>query len=229
MLTLYYWPGASSLVPHIVLEEIGVPYERMLISLAKGEHKSDAYLKINPRGKVPSLAVDGSVLTENVAILTYLARQFPEAELLPRDLFEQVRCISAMAWLASTVHPTFAHIIRPERFASDTAAQTNVTETARKTFWANCQEIDTLLASNEWMLGAQYTVCDPDGFFFYDLGTRVNLPMPELRDYTAFNERMMQRPAIYKVVERERSTLQGSNAWDGPYYPPGSCMRKTGF
>jgi glutathione S-transferase len=219
MLTLYYWPGASSLVPHIVLEEIGVPYERMLISLAKGEHKSDAYLKINPRGKVPSLAVDGVVLTENVAILTYLARQFPEAELLPGDLFEEVRCISAMAWLATNIHPTFAHIIRPERFASDAAAQTNIKETARKTFWANCQEIDALLASNEWMMGAQYTVCDPYLFFFYDLGTRVKLPMQELRAYAAFSARMIQRPAVYKVVERERSALQVSNAWDGPYYP----------
>ena len=59
MLILYYWPGASSVVPHIVLEEIGAPYERQLVNLAQGEHKSDAYLKINPHGKVPALAVDG--------------------------------------------------------------------------------------------------------------------------------------------------------------------------
>jgi hypothetical protein len=54
MLMLYYWPGASSVIPHITLEEIGAPYKRKLINLAKGEHKSDAYLKINPRGKVPA-------------------------------------------------------------------------------------------------------------------------------------------------------------------------------
>jgi len=77
MLILYYWPGASSIVPHIVLEEIGTPYQRQLVNLAKGEHKSDAYLKINPHGKVPALAVDDTILTENVAILMYLARQFP--------------------------------------------------------------------------------------------------------------------------------------------------------
>lgn len=85
MLTLFYWPGGSSLVPHIVLEEIGASYERKLVNLAKGEHKGARYLKINPRGKVPALSIDGSVLTENVAILTYLARQFPAAHLLPRD------------------------------------------------------------------------------------------------------------------------------------------------
>jgi len=58
-------------VPHIALEEIGAPYERQLVNLAQGEHKSGAYLKINPHGKVPALAVDGMVLTENVAILTF--------------------------------------------------------------------------------------------------------------------------------------------------------------
>ncbi|HWX29884.1 MAG TPA: glutathione S-transferase N-terminal domain-containing protein [Steroidobacteraceae bacterium] len=73
MLTLYYSPGASSMTPHISLEEIGAPYERKLINLATVEHKSDAYLKINSRGKVPALSINGNVLTENVAILTYLA------------------------------------------------------------------------------------------------------------------------------------------------------------
>jgi glutathione S-transferase len=86
MLILYYWPGASSVVPHIVLEEIGAPYERQLVNLAQGEHKGGAYLKINPHGRVPALAVDGMVLTENVAILTYLAKRFPETQLLPRDI-----------------------------------------------------------------------------------------------------------------------------------------------
>jgi glutathione S-transferase len=107
MLILYYWPGASSMVPHIVLEEIGTAYQRQLVNLALGEHKSDAYLKINPHGKVPALAVDNTVLTENVAILTYLARRFPEAHLLPEGAIEEARCLSTMAWFASAVHTTF--------------------------------------------------------------------------------------------------------------------------
>jgi glutathione S-transferase len=122
MLTLYYSPGASSVIPHITLEEIRAPYQRKLINLAKGEHKGDTYLKINPHGKVPALSVDGNVFTENVAILTDLAKQFPDARLLPQNLFDDAQCISTMAWFASTVHPTFAHIIRPERFASDISA-----------------------------------------------------------------------------------------------------------
>ena len=221
MLTLYYWPGASSVVPHITLEEIGAPYERKLINLVKGEHKSEAYLQINPRGKVPALSIDGRVLTENVAILTYLAKRFPDARLLPQSLSEEARCVSTMAWFASAVHPTFAHIIRAERFASDTAAQFNMKETARRTFWGHCDEINRLLAGKEWIMGAQYTVSDPYALFFYDLGSRIKLPMRELDAYTAFSERMLQRSAVRRVRELEESSLRGSNAWDGPYYPDG--------
>jgi len=219
MLVLYYWPGASSVIPHIALEEIGAPYERALVNLAKGEHKSDAYLKINRRGKVPALSIDGDILTENVAILTYLAKQFPYARLLPSKLAEESRCLSLIAWFASSVHPTFAHIIRPERFASDVAAQLNIRDTARKTFWAQCEEINGLLAEKEWMLGEQYTVADPYAFFFYDLGARIKLPMRELAAYTAFSERILQRPAVRKIRALEDASLRGANAWDGAYYP----------
>jgi glutathione S-transferase len=219
MLMLYYWPGASSMIPHITLEEIGAPYDRKLVNLATGEHKSDAYLKINPRGKVPALSIDGNVLTENVAILTYLAKRFPDAQLLPQDLSEEARCISTMAWFASAVHPTFAHIIRPERFATDTAAQLNMKEMARKTFWAHCKEVNDLLSGKQWMMGAQYTVSDPYAFFFYDLGLRIKLPVQELAAYAAFGERMLQRSAVRRVRELEEDSLRGSNAWDGPYFP----------
>jgi glutathione S-transferase len=222
MLILYYWPGASSVVPHIVLEEIGAPYERQVVNLAQGEHKSGAYLKINPHGKVPALAVDGMVLTENVAILTYLAKRFPETQLLPRSIIEEAHCISMMAWFASTVHPTFAHIIRPERFATDSAAHVNLKDTARDVFWDNCKEINRLLDGKAWTMGTHYTVCDPYTFFIYDLGSRIKLPMHELVAYTTFSKRMLERLAVCKVRGLEENILKGSNAWHGQYYaqPP---------
>src|SRR4029079_3595489 len=166
MLILYYWPGASSMVPHVVLEEIGTAYERTLVNLAQGEHKSDPYLKINPHGKVPALAIDDTILTENVGILTYLGRRFPESHLLPGGSIEEARCLSMMAWFASAVHTTFAHVIRPERFATDSAAHSNIKETARGIFWGQCKEINGLVDGNAWIMGAHYTVCDPYALFF---------------------------------------------------------------
>jgi glutathione S-transferase len=138
--------------------------------LAQGEHKSVAYLKINPHGKVPALAVDNTVLTENVAILTYLARRFPETHLLPNGTIEEARCLSMMAWFASAVHTSFAHIIRPERFATDSATHSNLKDTARGIFWDNCKEINDLLVGKAWIMGPHYTVCDPYVLFFLRLG-----------------------------------------------------------
>ena len=171
---------------------------------------------------MPALAVDGMVLTENVAILTYLAKRFPETQLLPPGIIEEPHCISMMAWFASSVHPTFAHIIRPERFATDSAAHVNLKDTARGVFWDNCKEINRLLESKAWTMGTHYTVCDPYTFFFYDLGSRIKLPMHELAAYTAFSERMQERSAVRKVRGLEENILRGSNAWHGQYYaqPP---------
>src|SRR6202163_4326332 len=109
MLTLYYSPGACSMASHITLEETGAKYEAVPILLAKGEHKTESYLKINPRGKVPALSVDGKVITENTAILTYLAKRFPDKKLLPADPIEEARCISTMASFSNSVHPPYTH------------------------------------------------------------------------------------------------------------------------
>jgi glutathione S-transferase len=207
MLTLYYAPGACSTASHIGLEESGAPYETKLISFANAEQRSEAYLKINPRGRVPALNIDGAVLVENTAILTYLAKQYPARNLLPADPLTEARCISVMAWFSNTVHPSFTHINRPERFADDPAVHAKLKETGRKNFWANVQEIDSMLKGKDWMMGAQYTVCDPYALIFYGWGVRINLPMKELAAYTAFKDRMLLRPAVHKILEREQNIL----------------------
>ncbi|MGH7914288.1 MAG: glutathione S-transferase family protein [Candidatus Binataceae bacterium] len=207
MLTLYYAPGACSTASHIGLEESGAPYETKLVSFANEEQRSEVYRKVNPRGKVPALSVDGAVLVENTAVLTYLARKYPAAKLLPADPFAEAQCISMMAWFASTVHPSFTHINRPERFAGDAAAHANIKQTGRKNFWANLQEIDATLNGKIWMMGTQYTVCDPYALVFYGWGARIDLPIKELAAYTAFKDRMLHRPAVHKILEREQSIL----------------------
>src|ERR1700721_247985 len=85
MLTLYFAPGSSSMAPHIALHELGVPFEARRLSFSKRENRTPAYLALNPEGKVPTLLVEGRPLTEVAAILFYLARQFPEARLLPHE------------------------------------------------------------------------------------------------------------------------------------------------
>ena len=83
MLTLYFAPGSSSMAPHIALHEIGASFESRPLSFARKETRSAAFLAVNPEGKVPTLLIDGRVLTEVAGILFYLAKRFPAAHLLP--------------------------------------------------------------------------------------------------------------------------------------------------
>ena len=106
MLTLYFAPGSSSMAPHIALHEIAVPFEAKALSFAKNEHRSAAYLHLNPEGKVPTLVIDGRPLTEVAAILFYLAKRFPAAGLLPsQDHEADAQAISWMSFIAATLHP----------------------------------------------------------------------------------------------------------------------------
>jgi glutathione S-transferase len=207
MLKLYFSPGACSMASHIALEETGAPYEEQPTMLMKGEHKTESYLKINQRGKGPALDVDGKVITENTAILTYLGRRFPEKKLLPADLVAEAQCISLMAWLSNTVHPSYGHYFKPDRYAESEAAQADVKQMGNKAFFANLKEIDSMLQGKQWMMGDQYTVADPYALVFYGWGVRGEFPVKELAAYTAWKDRMLARPAVRKILESEGNVL----------------------
>ena len=207
MLALYFSPGACSTASHIGLEESGAQYEERQTLLGKGEHKTPEYMKINPRGKVPALDADGRVITENTAILTYIAKRFPDKKLLPDDPVTMAQCISTMAWLSNTVHPSFTHFFKPDKYATSEAAQADVKQTGKKTFFENLQEVDGLLAGKQWIMGDQFTVADAYALVFYGWGVRAELPVTDLKNYTAWKDRMLARPAVRKVLESEGNVL----------------------
>jgi glutathione S-transferase len=204
MLTLYYSPGACSMAPHIALEEAGAPYTLQLVSIPKGEQQAPEYLNVNPRGKVPALRIGDDILTENVAVLTYIARSFPHAKLLPEEPIGMAGCLSHMAYLSNTVHPAFTHIVRPGRFATDEAAHENLKSTGHKNAWELLQEIDGLLLGKQWVLGSNYSVADPYTLVIYGWGRHNRMPVGQLKNYTAFKDRMLQRPAVRIVLEQEQ-------------------------
>ena len=204
MLTLYYAPGACSMAAPIVLEESGEKYEPRKVDLAGGEQRTEAYLKLNPQGRVPVLGLDdGAPLAENTAILPYLGKRFG---LWPTDPLAEARALSLIGFFAASVHPAHAHIGRPERYAADRAAFPTIQETGHKTFHGYLKQIDGMLAGREW-LSDQYSVLDPYGLVFYSWGARGELPMGELSHYTAFKDRMLKRPAVARVIENEKVKL----------------------
>ena len=204
MLRLYYAPGACSMAAHIVLEEGAEAYEAQRVDLAKGEQRSAAYLKINPQGRVPALQLDsGETVSENTAILPFLGKRYG---LWPKEPVAEARAMSTIGFFAASVHPAHAHISRPERYASDSAHYPNIQETGRKAFHDYLKQIDARLAGRQW-LGEDYSVLDPYAFVFYTWGVRRELPMAELKGYAAFKDRMLERPAVRRVVEEENIKL----------------------
>ena len=206
-IALYYSPGACSLAPHIVLEELGLPYEALRISTAEGQQRTPEYLRINPRGRVPTLVVNGKVLVENVAILTFLGGGFPERGLWPARTWEQAQALSFMAWLADTVHPAFAHFYRPERYVNDADCVEMVKAGGRKTFGESLTEIDALLAGKRWAAGGRFSVLDAYLLVFYRWGNRIAFPMKDLKNYTALADRVLARPAVKRVMAAEGITM----------------------
>lgn len=201
MLTLYYAPGACSMAAHIALEEGGETYEAKRVDLAKGEQMTEAYLKIHPLGRVPALVLDnGQPLPENTAILPFLGKRFG---LWPKDVLGEAQALSAIGFFAATVHPAHAHISRPERYATDKAIFPNIQETGRKSFHTHLAQVDAMLAGREW-LSDQYSVLDPYAFTFYTWGVRREIPMAEMKNYTAHKDRMLKRAAVQRVVEDEK-------------------------
>ena len=202
MLTLYYGPGACSMASHIVLEESGEKYEPKRMDLAKGEQRTEAYLKMNPQGRVPVLQTrqrraarrehrDPALSRQ---ALRRCGRRMPTAE---------AKALSPIGFFAASVHPAHAHVGRPERYTADQSALPGIKEQGLKTFHGHLKQIDGMLAGREW-LGDKYSVLDPYGFVFYTWGVRRELPMGELKNYTAFKDRMIKRPAVQRVLEDEK-------------------------
>ena len=204
---LYFAPGACSLASHIALEESGLKYETQKIDTAAGQQRSPEYLAINPRGRVPTLVVDGHVLTENVGILTYVAGGYPKAGIWPKDTWHQAVAVSTMAWLSNTVHPAFAHMFRAQRYVDGDAAQEAVKAKGREMYWGFLKEIDGLLSGRKWAVGNHFTVVDGYLLVFYRWANRNQMPVSELKNYSALVDRVLARPAVKKVMADEGITM----------------------
>lgn len=193
-----------------MLEELGIAFESVLVSVKDGEHLKADFLRLNPKARVPVLVVDSKVLTENVAILTYLGGGYAQRGLWPKETWKQAEALSLMAWLASSVHITFAGIARPERYTADVAAKETVKTQCRITLLKYFADIEKMLTGKTFAMGGQYTVCDPNLLVFYRWGYRVGLDMKtEFPQWTKHALRVASRPTVKRVFEIEGIKIDG--------------------
>jgi glutathione S-transferase len=201
-LTLAYTPVACSLVPYLLLTEAGATFETRNINMARNEHQQPDYLRINAKGKVPVLIIDGKPLTENVAIQLWIARQFPAAGLMPTDAMEYMQAVSVMAWCASGIHPRITQCARPERFCSLDGSADDVRALGAQGLREQLAIGNDLLAGRDWFFG-QFGCADAYFYWCFRRAGMYKLDLSELSHCVAHQQRMEQRPAVQQLLAYE--------------------------
>jgi glutathione S-transferase len=207
MIALYYHPGNASLAPHMVLRELGLPFELRLVDRDAGEHKQPAYLALNPNGLIPVL-VDGSlVLYESAAICLHLADTHPEAGLMPPlGTAERAHAYKWLVWLTNTLQPTLFRYFYPERLIAEEAVATRLKLDAEHRAVELFAQVDRELEKHggEWFLGERYTVVDPFLFMLCrwsrNFSSKPARAFPRIAPYL---ERVWARPAVRKTFTAE--------------------------
>ena len=202
-LILYYAPTACSLVPYVTLSEAGAPFEVRPLNFPKSQHMTPEYLRLNPKHKVPVLVIDGTPLTENVAIQTWIARNFAAARLLPADPMAELQAISLLAWCASGIHPFLSRINAPARVCDLPGAEEAVPRLAERQLFENYKIADDMLADREWFFD-HFTAVDAHFFWCFRRGTQFNLDLSAFENCMAHFERMKQRASVRKLLAYEQ-------------------------
>jgi glutathione S-transferase len=200
---LYYMPGACSIGIHVLLEEIGKPYDLQKIDGAKQEQYGPDFVKINPKSKVPTLQRDdGSVLTEYPAIAYWLAASNPEAGLMPKGSDDVARAMEATDYCVATLHMQgFSRMFRPANFSPNEADHDKVKARGEEIFSKGLGVLDKALAGKEWVAGS-YSFADSAVFyvsFWWNGRLKKELP----GNVAAHYGRMKARPAVQRTFQQE--------------------------
>ncbi|MDW3225401.1 MAG: glutathione S-transferase family protein [Paracoccaceae bacterium] len=203
MYSLYIANGSSALAAHILLEEIGVPYETHTLSIPAKEHLSPDFLAINPRGRVPALVTAQGVIVENPAILAYLAQSHPDKNLVPTEPYAFAQAQSVNLYLAATMHVAFAHKGRGARWSDDPDAIKSMQEKVPQTIKEGAQFVEDHLIKGPWVLGDTYSICDPCVFLVHRWMGANDIALDAFPKLTAHTDAMLTRPAVQAAMAQQ--------------------------
>ncbi|WP_374075984.1 glutathione transferase GstA [Bdellovibrio bacteriovorus] len=204
---LYFSPGACSLAPHIVLEELGLSYDVESVDLrTKKTSAGQDYFKINPKGSVPALDLkEGGLLTECAVVLQYLCDKKPEKGLIPQvGTPERYRCLEWLNFVATDMHKGLGALFATDRMfpESPTSAQEYRTATI-----ANMERrfafLNSHFETNEFLMGKQYSAADAYLFTILGWANWLKVDLSKHVHVFGFMERMMGRPAVQKAMKAE--------------------------
>jgi glutathione S-transferase len=209
MIELHYYPGNASLTPHMLLEEIGVPFALRLVDRAAGAHKSPEYLKLNPNGQIPVLVDGNLVLYETAAICLYLADTHPQAHLAPPlQTAERAHFYKWLVWCTNTLQAMLIHYFYPERMVNegDAAAAAQVKSRAEARAGGMLDQLDAQFASHgaDWLLGSTFSAVDPYALMLCRWTRGFARPARSLPHLGPWLQRVLARPAVQRAFATER-------------------------
>lgn len=196
---LYFSPGACSLSPHIALLEAGLPYELVKVDLrAKKLENGDDYLKVNPKGQVPALALDsGEVVTEGPVIVQMIADKASAKQLAPaRDSAERYKLLEWLNFITTELHKNFSPLFQP-------AIPDEVKNFFRDRIMGKFKYLDAALAGHDYLMGKQFTVADGYLFVMLTWAERTKMDLSALKNLTAFKARVAARPKVQEALTKE--------------------------
>ena len=209
MIQLHYFPGNASMTPHLLLEELGVPFTLVYVDRTLGAHKTPAYLKLNPNGLIPVLVDADLVLYETAAIVLHLADTHPAAGLAPAlGSAERAQFYKWLAWMTNTAQAALILYFYPERWVDEgnAAGAAQIKAHAEAKVNGLLEQMDAQLASHggAWFLGDRYSALDPFAFMLCRWTRGFARPARSLPRLGPYLERMLARPAVQRVIATEK-------------------------
>lgn len=200
MLKFYYSKSSSAIAAHILLEEVGATYEAIEVPIAEGAHRAPAFLALSPKGRIPVLETAEGVITENPAILEYIAAAHPDAGCQPQSIFGQAQARALAAYLCATAHVAFAHGHRGARWAAQASSHADMTARMPDNLRDCAAFLEGDLAFGPWALGATYSYCDPYLFLMSRMSEIAGVMLADYPKLATHAAAMMQRPATQRVL-----------------------------
>ena len=206
MLKLHYHPSDASLMPHIFLQELGVPFQLELVDRSRNAQKSPAYLKLNPNGLIPVLQDGDLVVYETPAILLHLADTHPQSGLVPAvGTRERAHVYQWMVWMSNTLQANLVLYFYAERYV-ESAQVADFRARTEARIAPMLDQLEALLQSHSgpWLLGANYSAADCMAFVMCCWTRNMARPANSLPALNRYIHRMRQRPAVQRACATEQ-------------------------
>ena len=199
MLNLFFAPNTISVAVAIALEEIGASYTTKRVDFSSAEQTGDAYLAINPKGRVPTLQTQDGLITETGAILEYVHALNPAKGLVPSDTFQAAKMREAMFYFASTMHVNHAHKLRGVRWANNAESWEDMRSKVAETMTASCDYVERSLLKGPYLLGETFSLADAYLFVINTWLAGDGVDVTQFPKIQTFMTEMEKRPSVVAV------------------------------